>query len=127
MMYYTYFFGAQFLLFEIFRGTSHVYSSRCAIYAKRCRNSQHEKPITRSRYPLAWIWPLLSMSDERLLFLVGLDSYVMIRFVRLCWKMCALATFICCGVLVPVYSSGQQKKIEECYTEHQVILYLHYI
>lgn len=118
MKYYTYFFVAQLLLFETMRGTSHVYSSRRAIYAKRCRNSQYEEPVTRSRYPLAWVMPLLTMSDDRLLFLVGLDSYVMIRYVRLCWKMCALATFICCVVLVPVYSSGQQKKVRECYSEH---------
>jgi hypothetical protein len=119
MMYYTYFFVAQYTLFEVFRGTTHVYSSRCATYAKRCRNSNYQPPIKRSRFPLAWVKPLLTMTDDRLLFLVGLDAYVMIRYVRLCWKMCALSTFVCVAVLVPVYSSGQQKKIRRCEYDHQ--------
>jgi len=60
------------------------------------------------------VWPVLQVGDEELLALVGLDSYVMIRYIKLCWRLFAFSTVLCLCVLVPVYRSGQETARLDC-------------
>ena len=106
MYWYSFLMMAQLTLFEVFRGMPVVYESRRSVYKARCLGSTCRPPPVLSRWPLAWIYPTLAVTDEQLLFLVGLDSFVMIRFIKMCWKMCLFATLVCCVVLVPCYVTG---------------------
>ena len=106
MKYYFYIMVVQWLLFECFRWNAHVYESRRREGRARCKRSMYDPPPKRSRWPLGWIRPTLSVEKDHLLHLVGLDSFVMIRFIRLCWKLCLLPTVVCCCVLVPCYRAG---------------------
>ncbi len=58
------------------------------------------------------------MGDDQLLHLVGLDFYVMIRYVKLCWKLFAVSTFVCVCILVPVYSAGGEAAKLKCGGQH---------
>ena len=104
-------FGIQYVLFEVYRGSAqHVYESRRDTYTARCSSEANLRPPPpRSRWPLGWVWPVLSVNDEELLELVGLDAYVMVRYIRLCWIMCAAAAFVCVCLLVPIYSSASKE------------------
>jgi hypothetical protein len=108
MKWYLLPFGIQIALFECYRGSvPHVYESRRATYATRCpAGGALLPPLPRPRWPLGWVWPVLAVEDEQLLQLVGLDAYVMVRYIRLCWKMCAAAAVVCVGVLVPIYEAA---------------------
>jgi len=112
-------FGIQYVLFEVYRSSApHVYESRRDTYTARCSaDSKFRPPPPRSRWPLGWVWPMLSVNDEELLDLVGLDAYVMVRYIRLCWYMCAAAAFVCVGILVPVYSTAQDQDDDTWCTE----------
>jgi hypothetical protein len=152
MTLYSYTFGVQFALFEIFRGFNHVYESRRPVYRHRCgggattangllltngggsggghggggggglggsgggsaHNYVYPPPPVRQRWPLAWVLPVLAVGDEELLALVGMDSYVMIRYIKLCWNLFSFSTVLCLCVLVPVYRSGGETANLDC-------------
>jgi len=119
MKIYAYMFAAQYALFETFRGIANVYESRRPTYDKRCSSDRgFGPPPVRSRWPIVgWLIPTLRVGDEELLFLVGLDSYVLVRYVRLCWKITAFSTLVCLALLVPVYASGGETANMDCTAE----------
>ena len=106
MIIYSYLMVAQLALFEVCRGNQLVYESRRSVYKIRCKRSGILAPPVRSRWPLAWIGPTLAITEDELLHLVGLDMFVMIRFIKMCWKMCLFATLLCSCLLVPCYIAG---------------------
>ena len=109
-------FFVQYIMFEAFRGMGHVYTSRAPLY--RRQRTGAAPPDERPRFPLAWVWPVLSVEDDRLLKLAGLDQFVMVRYIKLCWKICAFATVVCLAILVPVYA-GDGDESNNCTIEGQ--------
>jgi hypothetical protein len=55
---------------------------------------------------LAWVPIVHRMSDERFLDLAGLDAYVLLRFLRLCFRMCLSTAFFGILVLTPIYATA---------------------
>ena len=49
---------------------------------------------------------MLSVSDVQLLKFVGLDAFLMVRYVRFCLKVCLFSTALGTGALVPLYMRG---------------------
>jgi len=49
----------------------------------------------------------LSYEDAELLRCIGLDSFIMIRFLRFCFEVCILFFIIACLVLLPTYYSSK--------------------
>lgn len=106
-------FAAELVLFETCRHRDNVFYSRKQVYRERTGGGE---PPGRGRWPLAWVWPTLSVTESDLLHFAGLDLYVMVRYVKLCWKLMAFATVVCCTLLVPCYVNGDQVDVtsEEC-------------
>lgn len=48
---------------------------------------KHRKPPELPKGFLAWVRPLMSISQERILQLAGLDAYMLLRYIRLCLKV----------------------------------------
>lgn len=48
---------------------------------------KHRKPPELPKGFLAWVRPLMSIPQERILQLAGLDAYMLLRFIRLCLKV----------------------------------------
>jgi hypothetical protein len=87
------------LLFEWWRSQKEIYSPKLRSKKSRC-------PPSLPTSPFAWIKPVLSLSDEDTLRMVGLDGYIFLRFLRMCAKL-ALG----CGTfglifLLPIYSTA---------------------
>jgi hypothetical protein len=55
-----------------------------------------------------WIPPVVTMPGAETLERVGLDAYMLLRFIRLCSRLSAFTAFFGCVVLVPVYGSGDE-------------------
>ena len=110
MLYYTYLMAAQLILFEVARGDAFVYGSRMQLYEQRCKGRE---PPQRSRVPFGWARATLSVSEADLLDFVGLDAFVLIRYIQLCWKICGFATLLCLVVLVPVFAMGNDYGVSE--------------
>jgi Late exocytosis, associated with Golgi transport len=76
------------------------------LYNRRFRKlNPRLKVIKVPKYPrgfLAWVLPSWRIGDDEFLRQVGLDGYMVIRFIRLCRRLCWMATVCGCGILVCV-------------------------
>ncbi len=43
-------------------------------------------PSAPPRYPLGWIKHIMDISETEFLYMVGLDGYIFLRFIRICFK-----------------------------------------
>ena len=50
-------------------------------------------------------------SDKELLGCVGLDAYLMIRYIRFCFRVCVFFTFWGMLVLMPVYNQVRAGRV----------------
>jgi len=89
-----------YIIFELLRGQREVFWPKRRSHPTRCPN----KDLSGSIF--SWIHPVLEISDDETLKLVGLDGFVLLRFLRLTAKL-----FLGCGAfalvfLLPIYSTG---------------------
>ena len=63
-----------------------------------------------SRYFLGWVVDLAKISEDDLLHMVGLDGYMLMRYINICLRICAFLTFWGLMVLVPVYGNSDGKR-----------------
>lgn len=66
-------------------------------------------PPEPSWYPFAWIAEIANVSEAEVLRMVGLDGYMMIRYLSVCFRVSLFLSFFGLVVLVPVYSSASSK------------------
>lgn len=88
-------------LFELLRRKRSIYLNR---YVKRFIAS-NRVPEPPSLIPLGWISKIQSVPDHQVLEMVGLDGYMCIRFIVVCFRTACFCSFWGLLVLVPVYSS----------------------
>lgn len=69
-------------------------------------NQKEYRPPYRSRRILGWLKPVFNVSEAELLSFVGLDMFVMLRYIKLCINCALFSTFICLFFLVPSYQAG---------------------
>lgn len=76
-------FGVLMVVFEINRHIKTIYLKR--IINKKLIKSQRVPPIPPS-YPFGWIIAVISIDNEDLHRMVGLDAYMLLRFIILCCR-----------------------------------------
>ncbi len=59
---------------------------------------------------LAWLRPVMATPKERVLQVAGLDAYMLLRYIRMCLKICCFSGFFGLVVLVPLYLHGNRAK-----------------
>ena len=91
--------GALIVVFEYCRST---YGD---IYLPRIRSDGHRTLDPPPKGPFAWIPHILRISDEDFYKSVGLDGYVLLRYIRLCCKVTAFTALLGLLILAPVYFS----------------------
>jgi hypothetical protein len=100
-------FGCLVAVLELFRHQKSVYFTR--MYSPRYRKSvvnRDRVPEKPSWYPFAWIGSIYSIDEKSFLRMVGLDGYMLLRFIAVCFKVCMFCSFFGCVVLVPVYQTA---------------------
>ena len=60
--------------------------------ALRAQKARHRTPAPEPGGLLGWVRPTLQLRGERTLALVGMDAYMMLRFCRVCTRMCLFAS-----------------------------------
>jgi calcium permeable stress-gated cation channel len=86
------------LIFEVLRKQKEIYAPKLRSRKDRC-------PPAPDMSLFGWIKSTVAISDEDTLAYVGLDAYVFLRFLKLCFR-----TFLGCGAfaivtLIPIYST----------------------
>lgn len=87
-------------LFEYFR------PKQREVYAPRLRSKKNRCPEACPDKPFAWISHCFNISDEDTLRHIGLDGFMFLRFLLLCFKMAAACGVFGLIVLMPVYSTA---------------------
>jgi hypothetical protein len=90
--------GVLMFLFETLR----LRPSFSDIYYPRKMSTGIEAPQSGS-YFFGWIKDALEVDDDTLLAKIGLDAYVMLRFLRMCAMTGGICTFFGIFVLIPSY------------------------
>lgn len=75
-------FAAFFVVFEVNRRIKKIYLNRRNKKLIKSQRVPNEPPS----YPLGWLVALLDASEEDLLLMVGLDAYMLLRYVLLCFR-----------------------------------------
>lgn len=95
-------FTTLIILFELVRNYKSIYLNRLTkknIHLKRV-------PSPPSRFPFAWVYQVLTIPQEEVLRMIGLDGYMLLRFLILCFRLASFFSFFGVLVLVPIYHSG---------------------
>lgn len=90
------------IFFELNRHIRAIYLQRVVDKFK----DSNRVPPTPSSYPLGWLFTTLKVDDEDLVKMIGLDGYVLVRYLKLCVRMTSFMLFWGLIVLVPVYADG---------------------
>eukprot|EP01031_Cornospumella_fuschlensis_P035603 gene35603-43179_t len=95
-------FWALVAVFEMVRNWKSIYLNRLT---KKFVQSKRVPPPP-SRWPFAWVYTILLIPNEEVLRMVGLDGYMLLRFLLVCIRVASFFTFFGLIVLVPVYVHG---------------------
>ncbi|CAN0038038.1 unnamed protein product, partial [Choristocarpus tenellus] len=92
--------GVMLILFEVCRGSNNrmcrsIYRQRHSLrYRKLNDRLKRMKMIRFPRGFLMWIPATIKVSEEDFYEQVGMDGYVTLRFIRLCKRLCVMASFL---------------------------------
>lgn len=75
-------------------------------------------PPSPSWYPFAWIVEISRVSEDDMLRMVGLDAYMLMRYLNICCRTSAFLMFWGLIIVVPLYATGSQG----CYNWNQLTL-----
>lgn len=95
--------GLLSTIFEIFRRKKSIYLNR---YVKRFIETGRVPPAP-SKVPYAWIWNILHVPELELLDMIGLDGYMCIRFIVVCFRTACFCSIWGVLILVPIYGTAQ--------------------
>ena len=95
--------GVAFLMLLLFEW---VRNKRC-VYGRRLAEAPHRTPATPPSGFLRWVMPTLNISMRDTARYVGLDGFMLLRYVRVCLDISMLATVMSLGVLLPLWATGR--------------------
>ena len=92
--------GALSIIFEI----SRIFQTD--IYAPNTRKVEGKDLPNAGIFPFSWVLPVLRVSDEDMIAIAGMDAYVHLRFIKLCFRIVVLCTFFGSVILCPLYATS---------------------
>jgi len=91
------------IVFELIRHMKSIFMNR--LVKKFIRSNRvPEKPAV---YPFAWIWSIISIDQEEVLRMVGLDGYMLLRYLIVCFRAACFYSFWGLLLMAPIYSFGK--------------------
>jgi hypothetical protein len=93
--------------FEVNRHMRSTYLKRVTKRFQRC----NRVPPPPSTFPFAWVLTVMDVEEEDFLRMVGLDGYMLMRYINVCFRMSVFFTIWGLVALVPVYGNAPGKHI----------------
>ena len=93
--------------FEVNRHMRSTYLKRVTKRFQRC----NRVPAAPSNFPFAWIMTVLDVEEEDFLRMVGLDGYMLMRYINVCFRMSVFFTIWGLMALVPVYGHAPGRHV----------------
>lgn len=108
LIFNTIFFVFFIMCYEILRRmVPSVYNNKAFLQRRKGGRISYENTFPRSYLPLGWILPVARVPWSRVLETGGLDAYMYVRFIRLCFRIVAVSGFWGMVILFPVYFTGE--------------------
>lgn len=95
-------FAALIGLFELLRHQKSIYMNRLT----RKFINTNRVPSKPNGLPFGWVWAIINVSEEEVLRMVGLDGYMLLRYLIACFRIASFFTFFGVIIMVPVYGGG---------------------
>ncbi len=89
-------------IFELIRHMKSIYMNR---YTRKFIHANRVPPKPNG-LPFGWVWAIMHVSEEDVLRMVGLDGYMLLRYLIACFRIASFFSFWGILVMVPVYGSG---------------------
>lgn len=96
------FFAIFVVVFEFNRHIKPIYLKR--LNKKFIKSGR--VPPAPAKYPLGWIVAISAIEDDEILRMVGLDGYMLLRYILLCFRFSMFVTFWGLVVLTPIYKQA---------------------
>jgi hypothetical protein len=90
--------GAFLILFELLRKNYDIFAPK-----PKWNDNPYVPNVEPAKGRFAWISQLVSMYDEDVISISGMDAYVMIRYLRMLFIAFSWCAFFACVVLIPCY------------------------
>ncbi|CAM9613113.1 unnamed protein product, partial [Phaeothamnion confervicola] len=74
-----------------------------SVYGMRLTRLPHRAPPPPPAGPFGWVRPVMRVKGRDFLRMAGLDAYMLVRFCRLCTRICTFGAFWGLLVLAPLY------------------------
>lgn len=97
-------FAGLILFFELNRSLPRLFLKRL----RRSFEVEDRVPGRPPRHLFGWVRHVMAVSSGEFLRMIGLDGYMLLRFVLVCFKFCSFGSFFGLLVLVPIYGHGNQ-------------------
>lgn len=97
-------FSVLIIIFEIVRVQyKKIYASRTCVKKLKA----HKRvPPRLSKYPFVWMYDVINIPEQECLRMIGLDGYMLLRYINICFRFAAFCSFWGLVCLVPLYSSA---------------------
>lgn len=92
--------AALMIVFELFR------SYQPDIYAPRTRKAGGEILPKPGGFPFSWVYSVWTVDDDEFIRTAGLDAYVYLRYLKMCFRLFAICAFFALVVLCPIYATA---------------------
>jgi len=100
-----------YLLFVILRpkqSLTHIFFSRRNVEPP----PQPRIPLASDRGPWWWFNTAREIDDNELPKGIGMDAYVFLRMLRICFNITAISSFFAIVVLIPIYTTANNTKVK---------------
>jgi hypothetical protein len=97
-------FAGLILFFELNRNLPRLFLKRL----RKTFEIEDRVPGRPPRHLFGWIRHVMAVSNGEFLRMIGLDGYMLLRFVLVCFKFCSFGSFFGLIILVPLYGQGSQ-------------------
>jgi hypothetical protein len=94
-------FAIILVIFEVNKGINQIYQKRCI---KRFQDAGRV-PKSPDKAFLGWLRMLFKIKETDVLNMVGLDAYMLLRYISMCIKLSFFLAFFGCLVLAPIYAT----------------------
>ena len=81
------------------------------LFLKRLRKSFEEEDRVAGKPPphlFGWIRHIMALRNSDYLQMIGLDGYMLLRFITICFKFCVFGALLGSAILAPLYAKGDQ-------------------
>lgn len=82
--------------------------SQLDVYCPKLRKDDGEMLPDPGRYPFSWVKAVCSVTDDEMITIAGMDAFVNLRFMKICFYIITICMIFSIGGLCPIYATSDE-------------------